>query len=301
VAHETGGTRGGDEAVEEAIVRALRSPAVNRAMERAMVDYATTVELNRDEVAQVVKRALESEAAEEIWGEVLASRELQMLIKRIADAPELRAALAAQGAGLITDIGVRLTTLTERFDDALERMVRPHEKEDTETNQAGFATRLVAAAVDLGLLFVAYSLASGILASVISFTFGTQLSGLGAAALGVVAFLVGGTYFAIFWTLAGQTPGMRFLAIRVTYGDAHRLRFGRSIRRVLAVVVSLLPLGLGYFAILRDPSRRAWYDRMTGTEVIYDDVNRGGAYSAGDSSGAGRAGGGRAAQKGLGG
>jgi hypothetical protein len=40
------------------------------------------------------------------------------------------------------------------------------------------------------------------------------------------------------------------------------------------VILSLLPLGLGYLAILRDPRRRAWADRMTGTEVIYDDVLR---------------------------
>jgi uncharacterized RDD family membrane protein YckC len=288
VAHATGVDRAVDEAVEEAIVRALRSPAVNRAMERAMAEYATTVELNRDEVAQVVKRALESEAAEQIWTEVLASHEVQMLVERIADGPEIRSAIAAQGAGLVTDIGVRLTKLTERFDDALERMVRPREKEELETNQAGFATRLVAAAVDLGLLFVAYSLASGILASVISFTFGTQLSGIGAAALGVIGFLIGGAYFAIFWTLAGQTPGMRFLSIRVTYQGAHHLHFGRAAKRVLAVVISLVPFGLGYLAILRDPSRRAWYDRMTGTEVIYDDADRG-AYSRRGGDGTSRA------------
>ena len=43
-----------------------------------------------------------------------------------------------------------------------------------------------------------------------------------------------------------------------------------AIRRVFAVLLSLLPLGLGYLAILRDPRRRAWADRMTGTEVVYD-------------------------------
>ncbi|MGB0096427.1 MAG: hypothetical protein WBP81_28300 [Solirubrobacteraceae bacterium] len=43
---------------------------------------------------------------------------------------------------------------------------------------------------------------------------------------------------------------------------------------MLALILSLLPLGLGYFAILRDPSRRAWHDRLTGTEVVYDTVAR---------------------------
>jgi uncharacterized RDD family membrane protein YckC len=91
------------------------------------------------------------------------------------------------------------------------------------------------------------------------------------SAIGVVA---GGAIFAAFWALAGQTPGMRFLAIRVTHQGSHDLTFGRAVQRVFAVILSLLPLGLGYFAILRDPRRRSWADRMTGTEVIYDRVAR---------------------------
>jgi NADH:ubiquinone oxidoreductase subunit len=43
---------------------------------------------------------------------------------------------------------------------------------------------------------------------------------------------------------------------------------------VFAVIISLLPLGLGYLAILRDPQRRAWADRMTQTKVCYDSVAR---------------------------
>jgi hypothetical protein len=38
--------------------------------------------------------------------------------------------------------------------------------------------------------------------------------------------------------------------------------------------VALIPLGLGYFWILRDPSRHAWQDSMTGTEVVYDQAQR---------------------------
>src|ERR1700748_539947 len=72
-----------------------------------------------------------------------------MLIERIAEAPEIRAAIAAQGAGLVTDIGVKLTRLTEALDDALERIVRDHEP-DSETNQAGLATRLGVVVIHLG-------------------------------------------------------------------------------------------------------------------------------------------------------
>jgi uncharacterized RDD family membrane protein YckC len=86
--------------------------------------------------------------------------------------------------------------------------------------------------------------------------------------------ITGGAIFAAFWSLAGQTPGMRFLSIRLISLDSRHITFGRALRRVFGAILSLLPLGLGYLAILRDPSRHAWHDRMTRTEVIYDVVAR---------------------------
>jgi uncharacterized RDD family membrane protein YckC len=282
MAHVAGVDRALDQAVEEAIVRALRSPAIGRAIERAIENHAATVDLNSDEIAQIVKQILESEAADQVWTEVLASEQAQMLVERIAGAPEIRAAIAAQSAGLITDIGVRLTKLTEALDDALERMVRRRDAE-SETDQAGLATRLVAAGIDLGLLVVLYSLVSSVLASVIPYAFGGQLSLAAAIVLGVLGFIVGAGIFATFWALAGQTPGMRFLSIRVTHEGSRHLSFGRAVRRVLALIVALLPLGLGYFAMVRDPSRRAWHDRMTDTEVVYDVVDRTAPYAGAGS------------------
>ena len=290
VARATGVDRALDEAVEEAIVRALNSAVVDRAIERAVALRAPMVELNAEEIAQLVKQALDSEAGERIWAEVLASGQVQMLVERIAGAPEIRAAIAAQSAGLITDVGVRLTRLTEALDDTMERVIRPGRSE-LETDQAGLATRLVAAGIDLGLLFVVYSLASGVLASVISFTFGQKLSLGAGVGFGGLAFLAAGAVFSTFWALVGQTPGMRFLSIRLTYHGSRDITLGLAIRRFLAVIVSVVPLGLGFLAVLRDPSRRAWHDRLTGTEVVYDTVQRGAPYSAAAAkdSAAGRA------------
>jgi uncharacterized RDD family membrane protein YckC len=273
VAHATGVDRALDEAVEEAIVRALSSPAVGRAIDRAMAGHAEAAGLSSEEMARIVKQVLESEAAEQAWGEVLESRQLQMLIERIAEAPEIRSAIAAQGAGLITDIGVKLTRLTEAFDDALERMVR-HREPDSETNQAGLATRLVAFGIDFGLLFAIYSLASGVIASVVSFSFGGRLTLAGAIVVGVIAYLLGGAVLVLFWSLGGQTPGMRVLSIRLMQDGSRDVTLGRAIKRLFALALALLPLGLGYFWILRDPSRHAWHDTMTGTEVIYDEQQR---------------------------
>jgi uncharacterized RDD family membrane protein YckC len=281
MAQATGVDRALDDAVEEAIVRALRNPAIGRAIERAIADNAATVELTGDDIARIVKQVLESEAADQVWAEVLASRQAQMLVERIAGAPELRAAIAAQSAGLVTDIGVKLTRLTEALDDAMERMVRP-KTQDSEIDQAGLATRLVAAGIDLGLLFLLYSLASTFVASVIPFAFGGQLTLVGAIVLGVIAFLVAGGILSAFWALAGQTPGMHFLSIRLIHDGSPDISARTAIRRVGALLVSVIPFGLGFLAILRDPQRRAWHDRMTGTEVVYESVDRRAPYSSVD-------------------
>jgi uncharacterized RDD family membrane protein YckC len=273
VARAAGVDRVLNDAVEEALVRALRSPAVVHAIERALETHAATAELNSDEVAQIVKRVLESDAADRAWAEVLESDQVQTLVERIAGAPEIRAAITAQSAGLITDMGVRLTVLTERFDDVLERIFRPSDP-DSETNQAGLATRTVAAAIDLGLIFAGYSLISGVVSSVISAVFTRPLSIPAVIVLGLLALGVVGTIFGTFWALAGQTPGMRFLRIRLTRDGSHVISIKCATRRVFAVILSLLPFCLGYLAVLRDPHRRAWADRMTGTEVCYDSVAR---------------------------
>jgi uncharacterized RDD family membrane protein YckC len=288
VARATGVDRLLNEAAEEAIVRALESPAVIRAIERVLESDALAAEMDSDEARQIVKRALESETADAVWSEVLESQQVQMLIERIARAPELRAAIAAQGAGLITDVGVRLTMRSERLDDAVERIVRPRDA-DSEFNQAGLATRAMAGLIDLALLFAAYSLLSGVFATLISDVFGKPLSLVSAIVLAAIGVIVAGAIFAAFWALAGQTPGMRFLAIRVSHHGSHDLTFGRAVWRVFAVILSLIPLGLGYLAILRDPHRRAWADRLSGTEVCYDSVARAAARARAGSAVSGAA------------
>jgi uncharacterized RDD family membrane protein YckC len=273
VAHATGVDQALNDAAEEAIVRALRSPAVLRAIERAIENESLDTEAGRAEVSRIVKRVLESDAAGQAWTEFLQSDQAQMLVERIAGAPEIRAAIASQTTGLITDIGVRLTVITEELDDALERVVRP-KSADSETDQAGLATRVVAGAIDVGLLFAAYSLISGVVASVVGSLFGAHPSAIALAILAVLGVFAGGAIFAGFWALAGQTPGMRFLSIRLTHHGSRDISLGIATRRVFAVILSLVPLGLGFFAILREPARRAWHDRLTGTEVIYDVVAR---------------------------
>ncbi len=160
LAGATGVDKALEDAAEEAIVRALRSPAVERAITRAItegnaVERAVEQALTSDEVVDLIVRALDTDAADRVWREILASPKAQMLVERIAEAPEVRAAIAQQGVGLVTDLGRRLTTITEALDDAIEDAVRRVLRRpavETETTEVGLATRGVAAVIDLSLI-----------------------------------------------------------------------------------------------------------------------------------------------------
>jgi uncharacterized RDD family membrane protein YckC len=89
-------------------------------------------------------------------------------------------------------------------------------------------------------------------------------------AVGSALWLVGGAgYLLSFWTLAGQTPGMRFLRIFLDSAGGRRIGMRRAVRRLLGAAVSAAALGLGFLAILTDERRRGWLDRIAGTEVVY--------------------------------
>ena len=280
LASVTGADAALQDAMEEAIVRALRSPAVERAIERLVqrnaVQGAVEKAMASEEVANALLRAMDGELADRVWRELLASNKAQMLVERIAEAPEVRAAIAQQGVGLLTDIGRRLTVLTEVFDDAVERLVQRllgRSTDEAETIQVGLVTRVLAAAVDLGLLVGAYWIVSGILASIAPVALGrgaAALTPLAALILVVLGFAVGGSIFVLFWALVGQTPGMRFLSIRLETGGTNEVGFRRAIIRLLALPLALLPAGAGFSAILLDPERRGWHDRIAGTTVVYD-------------------------------
>ena len=281
LAGATGVDKALEDAAEEAIVRALRSPAVERAMVRVIVEQnavqsALEQALTSDEVAQTVVDALDSEVADRVWEEILASPKAQMLVERIAEAPEVRAAIAQQGVGLVTDVGHRLTAITERLDDAAEKLIHRILRKpghEAETNQVGLVTRTVAAAIDLALISLALSIGSGLLASVIPAVTGGSdgLSIWGIFGFGIVGFLIGGSLFAAFWALVGQTPGMRLLSIHLDSDGSREIGFRRAVRRLFAIPLALLPAGLGFFAILMSPTRRGWHDRIAGTTVVYDE------------------------------
>jgi uncharacterized RDD family membrane protein YckC len=90
-----------------------------------------------------------------------------------------------------------------------------------------------------------------------------------AIALGSAAWLAFGAIYLIgFWALAGQTPGMRFVGIRL---DIDRLPLRRSIRRLFGLGLSVVAFGLGFLGVVFGVERRDWADRFAATYVVYED------------------------------
>lgn len=267
-------------AVEEAIVRTVESDAVIQAIERIVEDGRLQEAIQRSidpgMVEEAVRRALESEVSDRVWIEILASDKAQMLVERIAEAPEVRAAIAQQGFGLISDIGRQVNRITERLDDVLERIVHGILRlgdPEAETNQAGLVTRSVAFAIDVTLLVGFISIVTGLFSSIIPTVTGSSggLSTVAIAGLTLVGLLFGGTVFVTFWTLIGQTPGMRFLGLRLQHEGSNEIGLRRSLLRAFAFPLALLPAGLGILVILVSPRRRSLMDAIADTEVIYDE------------------------------
>jgi uncharacterized RDD family membrane protein YckC len=72
-------------------------------------------------------------------------------------------------------------------------------------------------------------------------------------------------YQALFFSFSESTPGMRCARIALcTFDDENPTRRAMR-RRVLAVLLSVCPLGLGLLWAAFDEDRLAWHDRLTRT------------------------------------
>jgi uncharacterized RDD family membrane protein YckC len=147
---------------------------------------------------------------------------------------------------------------------------------------AGFVTRLIAVAIDQLIVGLAVA-AVVLLAEFVTSAFGVnEWFGTGDLAGTIVTILVVVTsalililYDLLFWMLAGQTPGKRFLGVRIVRTDGKRLRWGNAIRRKVGYWISAL-LFLGYLWVIVDSKRQAWHDHLAGTLVLYSWPEQGG-------------------------
>jgi uncharacterized RDD family membrane protein YckC len=277
------GVEGTAEALaEEAIVRAIESQAAERALARVLqgpiVEDAVEQAMRSPAVERALNEAIDSEMIDRVWERLLASDEAQKLVERIAEAPEVRSAIASQGVGLIDDMRREAARATHRLDGGFERVVRRiffRRRREAETDRAGAVSRAIALAIDGAILNAAFLALSGVITLVASLAFGAGgEASAPAIVIGAGAWAIAGSLYLIsFWTLAGQTPGMRFVRIQLSSPEGRRIGVRRAVRRLFGLVLAILPLGLGLLGVVFSDQRRGWQDRIARTDVVYADTS----------------------------
>jgi uncharacterized RDD family membrane protein YckC len=269
----------------DAVVRSLVERQVAQRMAKQMVvtlelepvtaPGAAAQPITSAELERLVTTAVESRLSAQLTQRLVESPELERVIEEVASSPAVRAAMARQTMSLGEEIAAGLRQRMWRADDSLERLARrllrrPLRSSPTPSAYGGLASRTIAFAADLSIVLVIGLAAAGFLALVDSFVAGIG-RGLGEVLLGVGWSLLAGFYFALFWTLAGQTPGMRMMRLRVMDRRGTLPRFGRAVVRLVASVLAIAPLFAGLVPVLFDGRRRALQDFVAGTVVMADD------------------------------
>ena len=237
-----------------------RSLVRHRVIERVVVELAATGELER-----LIEQSLGSAQTLELTDRVLASDEMQRVLQSIASSPELRRAVTRQSAGLAEDVVAGVRRSATRLD---ERIARPEQRR--QPMYAGIATRAAALAVDALAALSIFAVGSAVVALIASLVGGIRPQWLAGSLLGLAWIIVGGGYFVLFWSAAGQTPGMRLMRLRVQRPGGGGLTVGRAIVRTVGLTLAIIPLFAGFVPALFDDRRRALPDYLAGTVVLHD-------------------------------
>jgi uncharacterized RDD family membrane protein YckC len=255
--------------------RGARGIARRLGLDRA-VDRSVDRALDSETAARATERLLDNQTTKRVWDKVLESDEAQKLVERVAEAPEVRAAITSQGIGLLEDLRRGVRSAARRVDTTLERIARGilrRPQRERRPIYAGSFSRLLALGIDAGVVYGSLLLITAAIAAVISvFSKGDDHAGTVVLAIGAFTWiLIACIYLVIFWSGAGRTPGMSFVAIRMLSEDGEPVRPGQALRRAIWLPISAFPLLLGFWGVLYERERRGWPDRRAHTVVCYAD------------------------------
>ncbi len=245
-----------------AIDRALAGPmaeSVGRSLaEHQVVERVAREVLVSPDFQNAVRAVLASDDLNRIAGETAESRLAADVAEKVLQSPEVKAALARQtvrfGDELLELAREGLTTL----DDATSR--------SDAREYGGLPSRGTAFIVDLALAHLIVLLAGLGVWLIFSLVGGLRPQWLADTLVATGWFVVVTAYFLVFWTLAGQTPGMRPLKLRVTGRAGRPIGAARAFVRFVALLVSVV-LIVGVVPVLFDKRRRALHDFLAGTVV----------------------------------
>lgn len=245
-----------------AIDRTLAGPlaeSVGRSLaEHRVVERVGREVLASPEFQEAVRAALASPELEKIIVDTAESKLAADVAERVLQNPQVTAALTRQTARFGDELLERGRDRLSALDDATSR--------SDAREYGGLASRGTAFVIDLSLAHVVVLLAGLLIWLVFSLVGGLRPQWLADALAAAGWFVAVSGYFIFFWTLTGQTPGMRLLQLRVTRRDERPLGVLRSLVRFVGLLVSVV-LIVGVLPVLFDKRRRALHDFLAGTIV----------------------------------
>jgi uncharacterized RDD family membrane protein YckC len=252
-----------DHGVAERVVRAILADADLE---------ATLRRIARDpEFEATLRRIARDPELERLLIEAVESAEAQRLLETVAASPAVRKALARQSVTFASEVGESARTSATALDDAVERAARRAvRRPPTRETHAygGIATRAAALSLDLAAALAGFAVLGAILGLVASLVGHLRPAWLAGALVGGGWLLLAGAYLGFFWTVAGQTPGMRVMRLRVVDPAGNPPSAGRSLLRLVGLLLSIAPCFAGFVPILFSDRRRGLQDYVAGTTVL---------------------------------
>ncbi len=156
---------------------------------------------------------------------------------------------------------IRLAPVAEPGYEMLEEP-EPPQQQAPAIELASLSRRILAGVVDGTLVAGAL-----VTAAALSASNGSGLPGLRAVEIGSLAALLiaGAAYKLLFFTLARATPGMKYARIALSTFDGGIPTRAQRYARLAAVLLSILPVGLGFAWAIFDEQHLAWHDRISQT------------------------------------
>lgn len=232
------------------------------AVDEARLEQIVDDLLHREDVARLVEGMTEM---------VVGSPAFRRAVMEILADPAFRRSLTRQATGFGAELGAAVRSRLEGWDETFEatahRVVRRSRDVDSWA-YGGFATRGLALVVDAALAQLGFLIVLASVALVASLV-GAGRNGPVVATLIAVGWLLAeAVYFTAFWSATGQTPGMRFMRLRVVTADGTPPSLLRSLARVVGLFLAIVTLFAGFLPALVDRRRRALPDYLAGTVVL---------------------------------
>ena len=138
----------------------------------------------------------------------------------------------------------------------------PQVQRETPIEHAPLVRRMLSVVFDVALIGAAFVTVAAAAAAKASPLYGVRSVEIGAA-IGFLA--VAALYHALFFMLNKATPGMRYAGIALSTFDGQTPTRAQRSARLVAMPVSVLPLGLGIVWSVFDEDHLTWHDRLSHT------------------------------------